>query len=73
MFNSDFKNVLDKISLPILVAEPIFSDEEKTKIDDFLIHFVNESFSQTFYNLTRCGGTLSDFSSKLGASGTGVI
>ena len=64
MFNSDFKNVLDKISLPILVAEPIFSDEEKTKIDDFLIHFVNESFSQTFYNLTRCGGTLSEFSSK---------
>ncbi len=64
MFNSDFKIVLDKISLPVLVAEPIFSDEEKTKIDDFLIHFVNESFTRTFYNLTRCGSKLSTFASK---------
>lgn len=64
MFNSDFKTVLDKISLPVLIAEPVFSDETKQNITDFCIHFVNEAFSKTFDNIAHCGNALSDFSSK---------
>lgn len=64
MFNSDFKTVLDKISLPVLIAEPVFSDETKQNITDFCIHFVNEAFSKTFDNIAHCGNVLSDFSSK---------
>lgn len=64
MITNDFKNILEKISLPILIAEPLFLDETKQKSEDFIILFVNDAFSTTFEKITHSGNKLSDFAHK---------
>lgn len=61
MLLNDFKKVVERLSSPILIAEPIYKNNN---VDDFLIHFVNESFNKTFHNITRSGDKLSDFIDK---------
>ena len=71
MKDKDYKEILEKISAPIVVI--ISNDENSTKknytrsdfAENFSIHFMNESFEKLYGNILKVGFTTEECVSKL--------
>ena len=59
---SEFKNCIDKSQFPIVIAKPIYIDND---ITDFKILYFNETFSSKFSSLLDIGNLYSEVKDKI--------
>ncbi len=64
MIKSDYKDVLDRLATPVVVAEPVFP-EGRNFADDFVVQYLNDSFRKTFSGLVMEGEKFSIYLPKL--------
>ena len=61
--NEDLKIITDEISIPFLIATPVYDDSNA--VCDFAIQYVNKIVSQVMGNLITVDSNYSDFAQKL--------